>query len=110
MTSEQNEKRRNNWNYHIKQWKLSGQIQAEYCRKHKLHEKSFHYWKKKLGFTSKLVSFVRLPVPKSLPEQKNINSINSLKVLLDNDIKIEISENFNPMTLKKVVETLRSIG
>jgi hypothetical protein len=110
MTSEQKEKRRNSWDYHIKQWKFSGQIQAEYCREHKLNEKSFHYWKKKFGSTNKLVSFVRLPVPKSLPESKKIDGINSLKVLLDNDIKIEISENFNPMTLKKVVETLRSIG
>lgn len=110
MTIEEKEKRRNIWKNHIKQWKFSGKIQAEYCRKHKLNEKSFHYWKKKFDPTSKLVSFVQLPVPASLPESKKINAINSLKVLLNNDIKIEISENFNPMTLKKVVETLRSIG
>ncbi|MBI4652075.1 hypothetical protein HY745_12535 [Candidatus Desantisbacteria bacterium] len=110
MTSDQKEKRRNIWAHHIKQWKLSNQTQAEYCRKCNLNNKNFYYWKKKFNSTGKSISFVQLPIPEYLPDVKNINFINSLKVLLNNDIKIEISENFNPMTLKKVVETLRSIG
>ncbi len=44
------EKKREFWLQHMKSWRQSGLMQSEYCRRHSLSDKSFVYWKKRLGF------------------------------------------------------------
>lgn len=55
------------WEDHIREWRVSGLTQAVYCRRHRIGEKCFGYWKRKLtcaGLTVSLVGLVRLdPVP-----------------------------------------------
>lgn len=109
MTKKEKEEKRKSWEKHIREWERSGLTQIEYCRRNNISDKCFYYWKKKFHSENKSVSFVQLPIPESFSELKNLNFNGSINILFSNDIKIELSDNFNPATLKKAVETLRSI-
>lgn len=112
MTRKEKDGRRKSWEKHIRKWEQSGLTQVEYCRKHGISDKCFVYWKKRILLKpeEKPLSFVQIPVPEFFPDKKDINALDSLTVLLGNNIKIEINKNFDPDTLKKAVETLRSMS
>jgi len=110
MTNKEKEEKRKEWEKHIRRWNESGESQAEYCRIHKLNSKCFYYWKKQFHSETKSVSFVQLPVPESFTGVEKVKFNDSINILFDNNLKIEVNDNFNPDTLKKAVETLRSIG
>ena len=110
MTNQKKEEKRKKWKNHIKQWESSGLSQAEYCRKYKLSDKSFYYWKRRLKSAGKTISFLQIPdsaFQETIPDKIHLN--NSLKILIHNGLQIEINDNFNPETLKKAVEVLRCL-
>lgn len=97
------------WYRHVTQWQKSGIKIRKYCREQGLNVYSFSYWRKKFKSKNNSISFVQLPNLNSFEQIKNINSFNAIKVVISNNIKIEINDEFNPITLKKVIETLRSM-
>ena len=110
MKKEERSANRKCWINHLKKWKAGGLTQAEYCRQNELSDKSFYYWKRRFEIKNKSISFVKLPDLSDLQNKhKNIHSNNSLKVLIGNELQIELNDNFNPETLKKAVQALRSI-
>jgi hypothetical protein len=98
------------WQEHIKSWEDSGLSQSEYCRLNNLISNRFCYWKKKITRSSKKSqSFVPVPVSavNNFSEQTEIAVYDSgLTILLDNNIKIRLENNFNPATLSRAVVTL----
>lgn len=95
------------WKVHIRAWERSGFSQNEYCRRNKLKNSQFTYWKTKFSREqSTSVSFVPVPtVPIRQVEQSHDSSDSGLSVLLG-AIQIKIANNFNPSCLDKVVTIL----
>ena len=92
------------WQAHIKTWEQSGIGQAAYCRSKGLALKSFWYWKKKYGGRKFPLTFVPVAVksvssPSMLPRTP-------LKLHTRSGYGIEISDGFNPETLRAVLQTL----
>ena len=95
------------WKVHIGAWERSGFPQNEYCRRNKLRTSQFTYWKTKFNREpSAPVSFV--PVPTSPPHQAIVlpdSSDSGLSVVLGT-IQIKIANDFNPVSLVKVLTVL----
>lgn len=92
------------WQDHVKAWGESNLSQSEYCRKNNLGRDAFFYWKRKL---SKGTSDVRL-VPIALKVNVQPNQ-KPLVVVIDRRYRIEVSGDFEPGTLRKLVRTLEGI-
>jgi len=95
------------WKVHIRAWERSGFTQNEYCRRNKLKNNQFTYWKTKFNREhSGPVSFVPVPTfPTHQVEQSPASSDSGLSILLGT-IQIKLATNFNPSCLLKVVSIL----
>ena len=94
------------WRAHIRAWQRSGLTQSDYCRRNKLKDTQFTYWKTKFNKEKpEPVSFV--PVPVKIDHMQSVidSGDSGLSVQLGK-IKIRIHNNFNPTCLVKVVSLL----
>ena len=101
------EEKYNFWQKHLEAWKQSNITQAEYCRRNGLASKSFTYWKSRItSSAARQISFVPVTVrPESV---RTVEEESYLRVVLQNGLKIEVAETFNPSTLKKLIRTIEA--
>lgn len=95
------------WKVHIRAWEKSGFTQNEYCRRNKLKNNQFTYWKTKFNREHSVpISFVPVPtIPTHQIEPSLDPSDSGLSVLLGT-IQIKLANNFNSSCLLKVVSIL----
>ena len=95
------------WQAHVTALKKSGLSRAEYCRQHQLSYHAATYWQRKL---SKPVNKGTTLVPVTFTADTLKNPVSAveaaLKVVLPNKIAIEVSDNFSPVTLIRLLATL----
>lgn len=95
------------WQVHIRAWERSGFSQNEYCRRNQLNSSQLRYWKKKLANDLKIpLKFVPVPVGNNNQEENIDGGDSGLHIIINNDIKIRLNNDFTPSTLAKVVTTL----
>ena len=94
------------WPEHITSWEKTEMSQAEYCRRYGLSSKSFTYWKKRQGQTKvNPVSFVPVPLAPAIDVGNKIGSA-SLCIVLDERYRVEVGDDFSPLTLQRLVHVL----
>lgn len=99
------EKTRRQWKEHIRSWKQSGITQAAYCQKFNLIKHRFTYWKLKLD---KNPDFALIPV-NIMTQTINHQVDRPMGLFIGSKYKINILDDFNPVTLKKVLHVLEGI-
>jgi hypothetical protein len=96
------------WSSHINSWKDTSLSQSEYCRQHNLKHTRFTYWKRRLEKLKTPVSFYPVPLEKikmtSAPDTPH-----HLRLILGEKYHLDIGDNFNPGTLKRVIQTLKEL-
>lgn len=98
----------NFWKNHVQQWQQSNLSQAEYCRHNNLSIKTFGYRKRRiLGSSEESQSF--LPVTIHAEPVRAFEPETSLRLLLQNGLKIEVAGDFNPCTLQKLIRVAEGV-
>ncbi len=96
------------WRQHVASWRESNLSQVEYCRLNDLPIKNFGYWKRKEG---KAVSthprFFPLVAAGPGPMAKPASAL-QLNIQ-EKRFSIEISEDFSPVTLRRLIATLEHL-
>jgi hypothetical protein len=106
--AEQLEQKRSYWKQQIEQWQQTGLSQAEYCRRNNLKHHQLVYWKKRYLKTQTDVSFAAVQLP-DLLDIPTPADLPSLTVVIDNQVKIEVTEGFDPQLLRQLIAALRGI-
>lgn len=96
--------RRQFWEGHVRAWEQSGLAQAAYCRREGLKVRNFGYWKRRICEGGGEVSFVSLQVRPGIFQESSPAC--ALKVVLGGGQKIEVEEDFDPRTLKRLIHLL----
>jgi hypothetical protein len=100
------ETKRTFWRTHITSWGEAGISQAEYCRRNGLSSKSFTYWKRKQK-SAKVNSVSFVPVPLSPTMDVDTKGRRApLCIVLDDSYRIEVGDDFSPLTLQRLVHAL----
>lgn len=96
------------WQKHVASWRESKLSQAAYCRLNDLHTKNFGYWKRK---ESEAVSAHPLffPLVAAGPGPMALHASALQLNIQEKRFSIEISEDFSPMLLKKLIATLEQL-
>ncbi len=97
---------RHYWHGHVKAQQESGLSRAEYCRQQNLSYHALTYWQKKLGRSSP-PSTALVPVPaEKIPGLPMSNQGAGVKIILHNTVAIEVTEQFSPLALQRVLSVL----
>jgi len=97
---------RHYWQTHIRKQQESGLSKAEYCRRHNLSYYALNYWQRKLSKTSPTPTAL-VPVSVGKIIRRPVTSQGAgVKILLNNDVAIEVTEQFSPVTLNRVLSVL----
>jgi hypothetical protein len=103
----QQAKKKRFWTVHLKARERSGLSQNEYCNRNQLSIGQFCYWKKKLlHCPSPALDFVPVSVGSVESQAIPSNTDSGVTILLENSIKIRLTNDFTATTLAKVVSTL----
>lgn len=94
------EAKRKFWKEHVGQWQESGLAQAEYCRIHRISEKSFGYWKRKTLPEEAPICPVELVTLESAAPKP-------IQLRVGNGYLIEIEKGFDSKALHQLLEVLR---
>ena len=106
--AEQLEDKRRYWKQQIEHWKESGLTQTEFCRLHNLIIHQLTYWKKRFHSKQEQVSLVELQWNPAL--QPTLSpSASPLRLILNDQYRIDIDRGFDPLTLQQVVLSLRQL-
>ena len=96
------------WQVHVTQQGQSGLSRAEYCRQHRLSYHALTYWCKKLSAPEdSKMSLVPLPVRPAIRRASSIHS-EPLKILLPGVATVEVGDNFNPLTLNRLLDIMET--
>lgn len=106
--AEQLEQKRSYWKQQIEQWQQTGLTQAEYCRRNNLKHHQLVYWKRHYLKTQTDVSFAAVQLEDLLAIPASIDQA-SIAVVIDNQFKVEVTENFDPQLLRQVIAALRGL-
>ena len=106
--AEQLAEKRRFWEQQIQQWKDSGLSQTEFCRLHDLKAHQFTYWKKRFDRTQAPVSLVELQWGSTL-QSPPCPSGSPLRLILNEQYRIDINRGFDPLTLQQLVLALRQL-
>jgi len=99
------EAKRRFWADRIREWKLSGLSQAEYCRKHRIRTRSFGYWKRKLTESELSTSLVEIP---GFDGTQILSRANPLFLIIGGRYRIELERGFDPDALDQLLGVLES--
>lgn len=110
LTSQSHEDK---WIGIIDSWKTSNLSQAEYCRRGNISYYKFIYWKRKLAsdHSSSGLTLLKLESPgfgQNFNRQSSPLPHSPIRFWL-RDFCIEVGDNFSPVLLSRLVETLRSV-
>jgi hypothetical protein len=90
------------WQKHMLKYEQSELSQKEYCKQNKLVYETFKNWRKKLSKISK-DELIKIP----LETKKDIFSKSAtLEIIINDQLRIKIPEDYNPETLKSLLEAL----
>jgi len=106
--AEQLEEKRHYWKQQIEHWKESGLTQTEFCRLHNLKAQQLTYWKKRFHSQQEQVSLVELQWNPA-PQPTLSPSASPLRLILNDQYRIDIDRGFDPLTLQQVVLSLRQL-
>jgi hypothetical protein len=106
--AEQLEQNRSCWKQHIESWRPSSLTQTAYCQQHELKPHQFTYWKKRFVQTDNGITFVPVKIHGSLRPAASMRS-SSLRLIVDRELQIEIRPDFDPVLLRRLIATLRSL-
>lgn len=97
------------WQRHITSWEKMDISQAEYCRQNGLSSRSFGYWKKRQN-NAKVnpVSFVPVPLAPPMAIGSKVGRA-PICIVIDDRHRIEVGDDFSPLTLQRLVHTLEQI-
>ncbi len=99
---------RHHWEAHIKAQQKSGLSRAEYCRRNDLSYHAMTYQQRKLSEPSRKQTQL-IPVPAERITQHKISTVSSgVKIILNDRIGIEVSEQFSPRSLSQVLTVLEN--
>ena len=98
--------KRQKWANHIKNWRQSGQSQAQYCREQELSPKLFYYWKRK--FSDRRAEGLSL-VPIGIHPIQVHQARSSPLVVNVGQYKVEIGIGFDSATLGRVIQVLEQV-
>jgi hypothetical protein len=99
----------NFWKKHIHKWQQSNLSQVEYCRNNNLSIKTFGYRKRQITGSSKEThSFI--PVTIQAEPVRSFDPESPLRLLLQNGLKIEVTGDFNPFILQKLIRTAEAVS
>lgn len=96
---------RRRWFERVTEWKQSGQSQKSYCTQHHLGWSTFQRWHR--IFTTEQAFQETKPVT-FLPVSVSACQATQLNIVLDNNLRIEISSGFDPNMLKEVLQVLQT--
>jgi len=96
------------WEQQIQQWKDSGLTQTEFCHLHNLKPHQLTYWKKRFHRTQAPVSLIELQLGSAVQSHTCSNG-SPLRLILDEQYRIDIDRGFDPVTLRQLVLTLRQL-
>ncbi len=98
------------WQAHVTAQKKSGLSRAEYCRQHQLSYHASTYWNKKLSkskVSCRQTTLVPVTLGPSIRRENPLVAVQStLKIILPDKIAVEVSDNFSPVTLSRLLATL----
>jgi len=103
------------WRSHINSSQEANLSLAEYCRQQNLIYSKFLYWKKKLSSKPSLsqsFALIKVKSPENpvVSHSNHVGSTSELPIRVwVKDICVDVGDNFLPVTLGKVIETLRRI-
>lgn len=106
--AEQLAEKRRFWEQQIQQWKDSGLSQTEFCRLHNLKAHQLTYWKKRFDRTQAPVSLIELQLHSTLQSPPCTNG-SALRLILNEQYRIDIDRGFDPLTLQRLVLVLRQL-
>ena len=115
MTTKREEKRQR-WQQHIQQWKLSGLSQRTYCEEHGLTLNQFWYWQRQFGSAKSSSSNASthpaqnehaafVPVQVTAPETSNTG----LCLELPNGIRLHGIASSSPATIKHIIQAVSCV-
>jgi hypothetical protein len=94
------EKLREEWGNRLKEWKVSGLTQVEYCRRNSLKVSNFYYWNRKISGRKQTVpSFVQVPIS---PQ----NRFWSIRIEIENRFSVEVGHGYDPAALEHIIGLL----
>jgi hypothetical protein len=94
------------WRRMIRQWKNSGQTQAEFCRRKRLSLWALRYWRDKLP--AKELVQERKSRASFLPVRVIPTSETGLEVQLRSGQVLRVHQDFDPEILKKLISVLEA--
>jgi hypothetical protein len=106
--AEELEQKRRYWKNQIEQWQQTGLTQAEYCRRNNLKHHQLVYWKKRYLKTQTEVSFAAVQIEDLLDIPASTDQA-SIAVVIDTQLKVEVTEGFDPQLLRQVIAALRGL-
>jgi hypothetical protein len=106
--AEQIAQKRRFWEQQIQRWRDSGLTQTEFCRLQNLKPHQLTYWKKRFHRTQAPVSLVELQLG-SASQSHTCSSGSPLRLILDEQYRIDIDRGFDPVTLQQLVLTLSQL-
>ena len=94
------------WSAHVKVFNQSGLSRAEYCRQHKLSYHAMTYWCRRTSSKKESQSTL-VPVPFHYLQKQQVQPIREpLRLILSENMSIEIGDNFSEHTLTKLLSVL----
>ncbi len=106
--AEQLEQKRIYWKQQIENWQSSGVTQSAFCQKHDLKPHQFTYWKKRFVQAETGIRFVPIKFRHPASLSSGVSST-SLRLIVGNDLQIEIQHNFDPQLLRKIIAAIRTL-
>ncbi len=92
------------WKRQVGVWEQAGTTQAAYCRQNNLNLSTFGYWKRKFS-TPAAEGFIEVRVKEDIP----LPDSSPIKVLIGDDLAIEVADGFSPDLLSRVVMAVRDL-
>lgn len=102
------------WRSHVEHWRASGQTKAAYCRAHGLLKHRFSYWHRHLKpaaptpDTPIVATRALIPVHVAPAVSAEPTGNTGITVRLPAGLGIELGAEFDPATLRAVVQALSS--
>lgn len=90
---------------HIERWQQSQLSQVEYCRQNEIIAHRFTYWKKRLVDDKSSPTFVPVPLVQNYPAPTS----SKIDLIIAGGFKIQVGPGFDPVTLKQLIHTIRSL-
>ena len=99
---------RQRWRERIGAWRESGQSQKAFCKAHHLSFASFRRWRGIFkGDSAEGVVTTTEPV-RFLPVSVHEPTYTNLRIHIQDDLRIEVAQGFDPQLLRQVLQVLRA--